>query len=147
MCRTLQSNTLFIKKESVKKMTVDLKNKFAVENGEYLILNGKIINSDIAAIQTVTEPLLNRLYRNYKHSVPDYDNPCQQDSIYFRALDITELSDDDLRTNIPRDKARTALELAVLVGYIRGDLIIDKSKWFWQSSEEPDFMILRKWII
>jgi len=127
-------------------MTIDLKNKFAIENGEYLILNGKILNQAIASIQTITEQLLNQLYHNYKHSVPNYDDNCQQDSMYFRALDITELSDTDLKNNIPRDKARTALELAILVGYIRGDLIFDRSKWFWQSKEEPDFMILRKWI-
>ena len=51
-------------------------------------------------------------------------------------------------SGIPRDEARERLELAILTGSLNGSLKWeDDKKWFWQSKADPDFIILKNWII
>lgn len=129
-------------------MIIDLERKTVwSDNGEVLVKRGIIFDETLNAIQPISVDFLDTLYQNYKHSVPDTGAKTQQNSRYFRALDITELSDRDLKNNISRRKAAEALELAVVIAYSRGDISFDRTKWYWQSQQDPDFIILRKWVI
>lgn len=129
-------------------MDIRLEKKTAIGNdGQYLIKNGRILDESLLQTPPISVPFLEMLYSEYKHSVPDFSSSERQNSMYFRALDVPALSDDDLKTNRDRRSAADALELTVLLAFLRGDIPYDRKKWFWQSKEDPEFIILRKWVI
>lgn len=145
MRNLLQSNGIINQKGQF--MIVDLKTKDAADGDTFLIRNGKIVDYQWSdSIPKISTPMLEELYQRYKHSVPNIRNRKRQNSIYFTALDVTELSDADLKANIPRKEAGETLELMVLLAYVRGDIAFDKKSWFWQSKSDPNFIILRKWV-
>lgn len=87
------------------------------------------------------------LYRIYKYSVPS-ERSESKSRRYFMALPEKSLSDDDMLYGERRDKAQIELELYILC-QILGGLKWNPEKmgrWFWQSSEDKDLVILRNWI-
>lgn len=126
-------------------ITVNFKTRTA-RNGKQLIIDkGKPINGYVIPDTTSIEQL-NKLYHNYKYSVPNglhYHKP------YFKALSPEEISNTDMITGSNREHSKEALELAVLEGIINGslqELFIDPRQWFWQSPDDKDFIILKDWI-
>lgn len=82
-------------------------------------------------------------------SVPSEDNKHNiRKEPYFKALDLNELSQTDLETNTDRNTAGDILEATLLVSIIFGTFVwTEPAKWFWQSQNDRDFVILRKWVI
>lgn len=84
------------------------------------------------------------LYQEYKHSVP---NSRWKDNAYFKALDVAELTDDELAFNISRKFGE-----AMLTGYILLGGLMDwiewknDNHWFYQDDEDEDLIILKQWV-
>ena len=66
----------------------------------------------------------------------------------FRALPERELSDDDMLYGKRRDPAQIELELYILCQVLLGMEWNEErmGKWFWQSKEDKDLVILKQWI-
>ncbi len=95
-------------------------------------------DADIEANATdVTE--LEALYDTYKHSIPS--ERTMHRTSRFKALPESELTDDDMLYGVPREEAEQALEKA-LHGFVMPE---GAGSWFWQSREDRDLVVLRKW--
>lgn len=117
-------------------------------NGKYIIKDGKY-EGDLGC-EPCIEPLshIEKLYTRYQHSVPSERSDNKQRR-YFRALPESEMSDDDMLYGIHREEAQAELELFVLCQIIHGTIKWDevaKGKWFWQSTNNPSLIILKKWV-
>lgn len=83
-------------------------------------------------------------YYIYKHSRPT-ERSMQRRRPYFRALPLSELSDNDMNFGMNRDVAQCALELVVLALIINGSFLNEAPKgWFW-AGEDKDFIMRRSW--
>ncbi len=124
-------------------LVIDLANKNLKENGKDLIKNG-IPQKEYQIDPTpVTWEELETYYHAYKYSMP---NGVKYRRNYFKALDFNELDTISLIDGENRTKAKEKLELALLTGILNKSLTWpDKRKWFWQSSKDKDFIILRAW--
>lgn len=90
---------------------------------------------------TITE--LETLYKDFKHSIPD---GMKYRHNYFKALSVSELSPEDMIQARNRQKAKECLERAILDGIMNKSLTWTTPNWFWQSQNDKDFVILKKWI-
>ena len=92
---------------------------------------------------------INELYKNYKYSLPSERSDSKRKK-YFKALSIDELTDEQLMCASKRETARAALEGFVLCSIVAGHLYWDEDimqgKWFWQSKNDPDLVLLRSWV-
>ena len=79
------------------------------------------------------------LYDTYKHSIPSEKTMGRVPR--FKALDESELSDDDMLYGVPREEAERALEKAMR-GFRMPE---DAGSWFWQSKKDKDLVVLRSW--
>lgn len=79
------------------------------------------------------------LYDTYKHSIPSEKTMGRVPR--FKALDESELSDDDMLYGVPREEAERALEKAMR-GFRMPE---DAGSWFWQSKKDRDLVVLRSW--
>lgn len=116
-------------------------------DGKFLIKDGQYDGNLGCPVVTDSITEIERLFDRYRHSVPSQrsDNKRRR---YFRALPETELSNDDMLYGIPREIAQAELELFVLCQIIQNTLEWDnfaKGLWFWQSSNHPSLIILKKW--
>lgn len=126
-------------------IVIDLDTKTLKNGKQILIDNGVPINGYVLDNSPITFEQLETLYQNYKHSVPDN---IRYKKNYFKALQFEQLSTEDLITGANRQKAKEALELAILTGVLNGSLTWpDDRTWFWQSKTDKDFVILKKWFI
>ena len=85
-----------------------------------------------------------RVYELYKRSVPDKE----MKYAYFKALSKEELTDYDLVFGLERYVIKSILEgyvcLAIASGILKWE---DETKWFWQSENDPDLIVLKKWFV
>ena len=93
--------------------------------------------------------MIEELYELYKYSLPSErsDNKRRK---YFKALPIEEITDEQLMVAERRECSRAALEGFVLCMIVSGQLVWDENvmqgKWFWESSNDSDLIILRSWV-
>ena len=107
-----------------------------------------ILNTDCELDMSDVLSWIEILYERYKHSLPSErsDNRRRQ---YFRALSADQLTDKQMATGESREVARAALEGFILCMIVDGFFVWDEDelgKWFWQSENDPDLVILRNWI-
>ena len=117
-------------------------------DGKYVIQGGKYEGA--LGCDPISNPLpeIERLFDRYRHSVPS-ERSDSKSRKYFRALQETELSDEDMLYGIHREEAQVELELFVLCQLIHDTLKWDDfapGKWFWQSQNHPSLIILKKWV-
>ena len=93
--------------------------------------------------------VIEELYKRYKYSLPSErsDNKRRK---YFKALPMEEITDEQLMVAERRECSRAALEGFVLCLIVSGQLVWDENvmqgKWFWESSNDSDLIILRSWV-
>ncbi len=129
-----------------KKFKVDLKGRNLVVDKKLLIKNGEYEGELFDGQFSMDE--LYELYQRYKHSVPSERSEGKY-RYYFTALKLDELDDEDLLYGEQREVAQVMLELYLLCFVLSGEFVWDEEKlgkWFWQSEEDKDFVILREWI-
>lgn len=122
--------------------SLKLRGKFIIKNGEH---EGEL------GVQKCDEDeffsKVEELYDRYKHSLPSERSESKARR-YFMALPERELSDDAMLYGERRDKAQIELELFILCQLLNGfKWNAEKfGKWFWQSANDKDLIILRDWI-
>lgn len=133
------------------KFNVNLKARSLKVDGKYVIENGAF--SGVLGVPEYTdkdEMLLDvyHFYELYKHSRPSERNDARQHR-YFNALRESALDDEDMRFGEQREYAQARLEIFVLCLILNGSFTWDDSwgKWFWQSQDDKDLVILKKWIV
>ena len=127
----------------------------AVENGSrprvdfikrkfYLNKKEVEVNDDTAVIRPLEE--IERLYENFKRSYPS-DRSRYHLHDYFKALPSSEMTDAELINGEERTVARARLEASFLCWVLNGSLTWQNDNhWFWQSPNDEDLIILRRWI-
>ena len=92
-------------------------------------------------------PIIEELYFNYKYSLPSERSDGKRKK-YFKALSIEEMTDRQLMTAVRREGAQARLEGFILCAILNGKFkwTEDLGKWFYQSKNDPDLVILRSWI-
>ncbi len=127
------------------KRTIKVGKEYLVKNGEYdseKKLIASMNNMDII-LRTIEE-----LYHNYKHSLPSERSDSKRRK-YFKALPMNKLDDFHLFNPIRREPAQARLEGFILCMILNGSFVWDEEKlgkWFWESKNDPDLIILRDWI-
>ena len=126
-------------------LTIDIKQQNVFDNGVALILNGKLKSPFKIWNVTVTFDMLEKLYNDYKFSIP---NNISYKYNYFKAISADDISVTNLINGKNRTAAKESLELTFLMGVLNGSLKWpDNKKWFWQSDSDKDFVILKDWVI
>ena len=113
-----------------------------IDCGEYDEVK-ELIKFDGYVLKTIYE-----LYQNYKYSLPSERSDSKRKK-YFKALSVDELTDEDMATGERREVAQAKLEGFILCTILEGKFAWDEStmgKWFYQSANDPDLVILRIWI-
>lgn len=130
---------------------VDLPNKSLRVGGKSVIKDGKYegeLGASLLLPATNSEQALENikhLFEKYRHSVPSERSDSKR-RLYFRALPVDGLCDEDMAYGAPREFAQAELEIYLLCVILDGTLVWDdfaKDKWFWQSG---DLVLLKKWI-
>lgn len=121
---------------------------FLIKCGEF-DSNRKLMamNDDLHGLDDVINHI-EELYEFYKFSLPSErsDNKRRK---YFKTLPIEKIPDDRLFA-----AGRREVEQARLEGFILCSILAEKfewdeqklGKWFWQSKNDPDLVILKSWI-
>lgn len=120
---------------------------------DYLIKEGEFDESkglirDSYDMQTILNKI-EELYKEYKYSLPSErsDNKRRK---YFKALPMEEITDEQLMVAERREFSQAVLEGFVLCMIVSGQLVWDEEimngKWFWQSQNDPDLVLLRSWV-
>lgn len=128
--------------------SVDFEQRNLKVNGKYIIKNGEYEGSlGVFCYEQDAIEWLEEKYRIYKYSTPNEASEKKRKT-YFKALEYEELSDDDILYGVSRNYAKCDLELLLLCLVLSGIFTWneDMGNWFWQSKNEPDFVILRKWV-
>ena len=91
---------------------------------------------------------IERLYISYKNSLPSERSENKRKK-YFKALTIEELDDEYIFATMRREVAQAQLEGFILCMILNGSFVWDEEKmgkWFWESKNDSDLIILRSWI-
>ena len=125
---------------------------------EYLIKEGKVdgmrpllLCSDFDELQRLEGILsiIEGLYVKYKYSLPSErsDNKRRK---YFKSLPMEEITDEQLMVAERREVSQAALEGFILCMIVSGQLVWDEDimqgKWFYQSKNDPDLVLLKTWV-
>jgi hypothetical protein len=113
-----------------------------VDNGKY-DEDRNLIEFDGYVLKTIYE-----LYQEYKYSLPSERSDSKRRK-YFKALSMDEILDEQLMIADRREIAQARLEGFILCMVLTGQFIWDEptmGKWFYQSANDPDLVILRSWV-
>lgn len=127
-------------KVNLEKRNLKIGNEYLIKDGKY---DGVLYNGVGFSISTFED-----LYQIYKHSRPSERSENKQRK-YFKALKLNELEEDDMLYGDDRELAQLSLELYLLCWILSGTFVWDEEsmgKWFWQSQNDKDLVILRSWI-
>lgn len=142
------------------KFKINLVNKTLQIGKEKVVEKGKIVNEKYKDMELILpsdlEPyfsmqfgtinmlftIIERLYEDYKHSVPSEN---YSDTSYFKALSVDELTDCDLYSGENRNLAQAKLEGYILLASLAGWLIWpNENHWYWKGID--DLIVLHDWI-
>ena len=127
-------------KVNLEKRNLKIGNEYLIKDGKY---DGVLYNGVGFSISTFED-----LYQVYKHSRPSERSENKQRK-YFKSLKLNELEEDDMLYGDDRELAQLSLELYLLCWILSGTFVWDEEsmgKWFWQSQNDKDLVILRSWI-
>lgn len=123
--------------------TMKVGKRFLIKNGEYDEERTLSCKPTMDVLQIIEE-----LYQAYKYSLPSERNS-EKRKKYFKALSADEMTDRQLAIGCKRDVAQARLEGFILCMILGGHLLWNEEtmgKWFYQSKNDPDLVILRSWI-
>lgn len=129
---------------------IDFKTRTMKVGKHKLIDNGKYDNARRLINITDDDVLsvIECLYAHYKYSMPSERSDSKYRK-YFKAFSVDELTDAQLACGDRREVARAMLEGYILCAVLDGKFAWDEDKmgkWFWQSANDPDLVILRDWV-
>lgn len=121
--------------------SLKLGRRFLIKNSEY--------SGDLGLKPDDTETFIStveNLYRRYKHSTPSEQSESKRKK-YFISLPEDKLEDNDMMFGVNRNVAQIELELYILIQILLGFQWQESmGKWFWQSNNDKDLVILKQWI-
>lgn len=132
-------------KEFVEKVNQGNKFKINLNKNESYLNKKKVILTSATSDNLVNE--LNYIYKQYKESYPSERS--EKSRSYFKALSFEEMTDDMLVSGEDRLVQQALLEGFILThrDNIMEQLFVNTNKWFWQSDEDEDFIILKEWCV
>lgn len=141
--------------ESGEAFCIDFKNKTMKVGKQFLIKNGEFDENrrliDMIGDSTTLDDIIHHIeqeYQYYKFSLPSERNDNKRKK-YFKALSIDELTDEQMLYAHNREVAQCRLEGFILCAILKNKFQWDEQKlgkWFYQSKNDPDLVILRNWI-
>ena len=127
------------------RFSVDFKKRNLKINGEYIVENGETSFDTGEYIEEIFLSNVEGLYKEYKQSIPS-ERSESKGKRYFMAVSEHELSDDDMLYGVSREIAQSQLETYILCCILSGAKWNEKwGKWFWQSPNDRDLILLREW--
>lgn len=141
---------LMTRVDSGESFHIDFETRTMKVGGQFLIKNGEYDTERALSCKPTMDimQIIEELYQTYKHSLPSERNSNKKKR-YFKALSADEMTDRQLAIGCKRDGAQARLEGFILCMILHGYLQWDEEKlgkWFWQSKNDPDLVILRSWI-
>lgn len=135
--------------EAGARFKVDFQTRSLKVNGKYVIRDGTY-EGNLGMPDCSEEEFFSNveeLYHRYKHSIPS-ERSESTSRHYFMALSEKDLSDDDMLYGERREKAQIELELFILCQLLNGFKWNPErfGRWFWQSKEDKELVILRQWV-
>ena len=128
-----------------KNRSMKIGKKFIIADGVY-DQEKNLIDCSCSNIAEVLSEI-EKLYQVYKYSLPSErsDNKRRK---YFKALPVEVIPDNKLIVAEKREVTCAKLEGFILCTILSGKFkwTEDIGKWFWQSKNDPDLVILRNWI-
>ena len=124
------------------KRTMKIGKQKIIDDGKY-DENKQLINFKGFVFETIDQ-----LYKSYKYSLPSERSDSKRRK-YFKALSVNEMSDEQLMVAERRESAQCKLEGFILCMMLMNVFTWDEltmGKWFYQSKNDPDLVILRSWI-
>lgn len=141
--------------ESGEAFCIDFQNKTMKVGKQFLIKNGEFDENrkliDMINDATTLDDIICHIeqeYQYYKFSLPSERNDNKRKK-YFKALSIDELTDEQMLYAHNREVAQCRLEGFILCAILKNKFQWDEQKlgkWFYQSKNDPDLVILRNWI-
>ena len=128
------------------KQTMKIGKKKIVNHGEYD--DDRILFGDMSLELSEVLSFIEGLYSAYKYSLPS-ERVDGKRKKYFKALPINEITDKQLFVAENREVAQAKLEGFILCAILDGYFVWDENelgKWFYQSKNDPDLIILKKWV-
>lgn len=135
--------------EAGARFKVDFQTRSLKVNGKYVIRDGTY-EGNLGMPDCSEEEFFSNveeLYRRYKHSIPS-ERSESTSRRYFMALPEKDLSDEDMLYGQRRDKAQIELELFILCQLLNGFRWNTEKlgRWFWQSKEDKELVLLKQWV-
>ena len=136
--------------EQGEKFKINFEQRSMKVGKDYLIKNGEC---DIGRILYGIHPILiseliENLYNSYKYSCPSERSDSKRKG-YFKALPVDELTDEQMIYGENRELMQAQLEgfilCAILMNHLKWEDLTEE-KWFWQSKNDKDLVILKQWI-
>ena len=125
------------------KQTMKVGKKILIKNGEYDMSRKLIGNPTMSVMDIIDE-----LYKRYKYSLPSERHDGRRKH-YFKTLSLDDMTDDSLFIAGRKEIEQARLEGFILCSVLNGTLKWNETtmgRWFWQSKNDPDLVILRSWI-
>lgn len=128
------------------KRTMKVGKDFLVKNGEFDTSRDLFSPNQEYCLPNPILDAIEIFYEVYKYSLPSKRSESKRKT-YFKALPMEEIMDEDLIMET-REVAQCVLEGFILCMILEGRLTWNEEwgAFFWQSQEDPDLVILRKWI-
>ena len=127
---------------NLKKGLVKIGPETVIENNTPCAKDVPLLEEDM--MTNITEHI-EKLYEDYKYSVASAAS--EHKSSYFSAIPDGELDEFHFLTGLPRLVAQARLEIYVACLKAMGLFKLDfGTGWFWQSPNDKDLVILRKWV-
>ena len=126
--------------------TIKIGKQKIIDNGEYDTTR-ELINNPFDSMDYVLDTI-EVLYCNYKYSLPSERSENKRKG-YFKAYSIENIPDERLFNAERRELAQARLEGFILCMILKGIFKWDEEKlgrWFYQSKNDPDLVILKSWI-
>ena len=130
------------------KRTMKVGKKFLIKDGQYDTTRKLNSTTDAICPMELILAIIESKYRHYKHSLPS-ERSDKKRRTYFKAFSMEELTDEQLMRAERREIAQARLEGYILCMILENKFVWDENKlgkWFWESKEDEDLVILKKWI-
>ena len=128
------------------KRTMKIGKQTIIDNGEYDTTQ-ELINNPFESMNYVLDTI-ELLYCNYKYSLPSERSENKRKG-YFKAYSMADIPDENLFTAERRELAQARLEGFILCMILKGIFKWNEEnlgKWFYQSKNDSDLIILKSWV-
>ena len=128
------------------KRTMKIGKQKIIDNGEYDATR-TLIDSPLNSVDYILDTI-EMLYHSYKYSLPSERSESKRKG-YFKAYSMAEIPDEKLFDTERRELAQARLEGFMFCMILNNSFKWNEfaeGKWFYQSVNDPDLIILKSWV-